>query len=105
MAVCEYCHHEMQTHHSCLWEAVRIKRQPYLRLRYGEETRYGSKQPGYWRDYGENCPDCAVVVGGLHHVGCDWEQCPRCQSQFIVCDCPPKHFTAELAVTDKVQHQ
>lgn len=95
MAVCEYCQQEMKTHASCLWASVSMKRRLYPRLRYGDETSHGSGQPGYWRDYGENCPDCWVAVGGLHHIGCDWEQCPRCDGQFIGCDCGGKRFLAE----------
>lgn len=74
MALCEYCRQEMNDHPSCLWNTVIIKRQPYLRLRYGQETRYGSRQPDYWQAYSDYCPDCAVSVGGLHHFGCDWDR-------------------------------
>jgi hypothetical protein len=31
------------------------------------------------------CHDCGVAAGGLHHVGCDMEICPRCGGQFLGC--------------------
>jgi hypothetical protein len=34
------------------------------------------------------CHGCLAPAGTLHHPGCDAERCPRCQSQFISCDCP-----------------
>jgi len=72
MALCEQCEQEMNDHPSCLWNTAVIKRRPYLRLCYGQETRYGSGLPDYWQDdHGPFCPDCAVSVGGLHHYGCD----------------------------------
>ena len=92
MAVCDYCGQEMNDHASCLWDTAVIKRHHYPRMRYGQETRYGSGLPDYWKDYGDFCPDCAVSVGGLHHFGCDWEQCPRCGGQQIGCDCGRKHY-------------
>lgn len=92
MVICEYCRQEMNDHFSCLWNTAVIKRQPYPRLRYGQETRYGSGLPDYWHAYGDACPDCAVSVGGLHHFGCDWEQCPRCGGQQIGCDCGRKRY-------------
>lgn len=33
------------------------------------------------------CHDCGAKVGEVHHLGCDWERCPRCGGQFITCDC------------------
>ena len=93
MALCEQCGQEMNDHATCLWNTAIIKRRPYLRLRYGQETRYGSGLPGYWQDsHGAFCPDCAARVGGLHHFGCDWEQCPRCGGQQIGCGCGVKHY-------------
>ena len=52
------------------------------RIPYGEEADdYGSGE-------GKPCGDCAVPVGGVHHVGCDVERCGRCGGQLITCDCP-----------------
>jgi hypothetical protein len=36
----------------------------------------------------EPCNDCNTPLGGMHHPGCDLEECPACHSQSIGCDCP-----------------
>ena len=33
------------------------------------------------------CHDCGIAAGGVHHVGCDMEICPRCGGQFLGCSC------------------
>ncbi len=33
------------------------------------------------------CHDCGVRPGGLHHPGCDVEECPKCHTQLISCGC------------------
>jgi hypothetical protein len=33
------------------------------------------------------CDDCGVARGGLHHLGCDLQRCPRCTGQLISCGC------------------
>lgn len=33
------------------------------------------------------CHDCRVLLGQLHHPGCDGEECPRCHGQSISCSC------------------
>ncbi len=35
----------------------------------------------------QRCHDCYVAIGGVHHVGCDMEVCPKCGFQLIGCDC------------------
>jgi len=37
------------------------------------------------------CHDCGIAVGGVHHIDCDMEICPRCEGQFLGCSC----FVAE----------
>lgn len=32
------------------------------------------------------CPDCNVAPGGLHHPGCDTEECPTCHLQALGCE-------------------
>lgn len=33
------------------------------------------------------CHDCAAKDGEYHAIGCDCEQCPRCEKQLICCGC------------------
>lgn len=78
MAVCDLCDQEMTTAASCSVSELH---------RHGEPTplavhrrRDGSAGSG-------RCGDCGVEPGGLHHIGCDLQRCPRCRGQLIFCDC------------------
>ena len=33
------------------------------------------------------CHDCGVMPGGIHHLFCVVEQCPRCSGQLLSCSC------------------
>ncbi len=35
----------------------------------------------------DRCHDCNVKSGGIHHVGCNVEECPSCGGQVINCPC------------------
>lgn len=80
MAVCELCHQEMTTATSCTVAELHIGGEAVAVLRYG-------KDPGWGRARGP-CGDCGVEPGGLHHLGCDIQACPRCHRQLISCGCP-----------------
>ena len=79
---------------SCRLTHVTLEDTKLSRLRYGEERRGG----GLWYSSPEDtCHDCGVRLGGIHHPGCDVEECPRCRRQLISCGCrlsPP--YSREL---------
>ncbi|KOX93191.1 hypothetical protein AMS69_12195 [Haloarcula rubripromontorii] len=41
--------------------------------------------PDRWRD--QSCPACGVKRGGIHHRLCDYEECPACGEQLLLCSC------------------
>lgn len=74
MAKCTDCKREMRLAPSCLPIPILIAGQPYNRIRLSGEA-------------GGRCVDCGVQPGGVHHMGCDLERCPRCDGQLIMCPC------------------
>jgi hypothetical protein len=124
MAVCPVCNQEMRAQVSCTAAPARI--------RWGQETLFahrvqfaaqrGIEDPinnpvphddaeadDFFRlcrvgKYTTGpCPDCAVPVGGLHHPGCDTEECPDCHLQAIGCDCGGLERTLTEAEVDAPQ--
>jgi hypothetical protein len=72
-AICVDCNQEMRRGVGCTLAK--------LELRDGETVArdvYDESRP---------CHDCGVERGQLHHLGCDWEKCPRCGWQLITCGC------------------
>ena len=82
MAVCDRCNCEMNEADSCISESIAFGSEEYAPIPFGQETRF-RRQPAA----DERCHDCGVVVGGVHHEGCDMEECPRCHGQLFSCDC------------------
>ena len=84
MVVCKYCNGEMGVAIGCIPLPVVFKdtQKQIKRLRYGVDDEQDQAF------HSERCPDCGCKVGGYHHVGCDIEKCPRCEGQFISCECP-----------------
>jgi hypothetical protein len=35
------------------------------------------------------CPDCSVIPGARHGMGCSWELCPYCSSHLWDCEHEP----------------
>lgn len=79
MAVCEFCQQEMRFGVSCTvecYDGFADDPRSYQRIRYESN--------------GGRCHDCGCPLGGLHHPGCDVEECPKCGGQAISCDCTQK---------------
>jgi hypothetical protein len=87
MAICAVCGQEMLTASSCTERFAELVDGRYERIRWGALE-------GEPTD--ESCGDCGVDPGGLHHVGCEFETCPRCGEALALCDCWPEWEEEEL---------
>jgi hypothetical protein len=54
----------------------------YNPIKFGSEERYK-----FYKNENERCHDCKVKINGIHHPGCDVEECPQCHRQLISCGC------------------
>jgi hypothetical protein len=91
VATCEYCDREMDGT-ECGYGHVVINGQEFSRIRLGDAKEK-------WEEMGleEVACECVTPIGGIHHVHCDQEVCPRCGGQFLVCtmeggDCEVEAF-------------
>ena len=78
MAKCGYCEKEMRDAETttCTGNTIQIDGKDYDPIPY--EAHYGTR-----------CHDCNVSDEGIHHPGCDVEECPKCHGQLISCGCLP----------------
>lgn len=76
MAVCEDCEQEMLTAASCTVDELMMRGERFPRQRAFHPTGRDGR-----------CGDCGIQAGGLHHLGCDLEPCPRCGRQLLSCGC------------------
>jgi hypothetical protein len=69
----------------CLYTHVVIDGIEYPRIPLGDdrEVAAGFSDPKYYED-GIGC-ECTTPIGGMHHVMCDHEMCPRCGKQSLGC--------------------
>jgi hypothetical protein len=81
VAACPYCHREMLCAVSCNTDPFVIAGKLYEPVPWGEERRFGRRAGPF------GCRDCATPPGGIHHHGCDVEECPACHGQAISCGC------------------
>src|SRR3954452_24346697 len=71
MATCKWCQQEMMTATTCTGNRPIVV-----------DGKSYSPVPAE-----EDCGDCGVSAGGLHHPGCDIESCPCCGEQRLFCNC------------------
>jgi hypothetical protein len=97
MAICKYCEQEMHTADGCKKMPVNTVDGPFDPIPYGGEKQHLKEAPSPGQHHhgvliGDppRCHDCDALPGHYHHVGCDWEECPRCHGQYIGCDCAPE---------------
>jgi len=81
MAICNFCGKEMIGASSCIESYIVIDGKKYHPIRYQErkDIVFGEREAG--------CPGCNVRDGGFHHVGCEFEICPKCHNHWIYCRC------------------
>jgi len=81
VAMCTFCGREMLHGASCSDELLQIGEAELEPIRWGDERGYR------FRYVTDRCGDCGTPKGGVHHHGCDLEQCPACLSQALSCGC------------------
>jgi hypothetical protein len=79
MALCTYCDQEMLDGVSCAPEVIVIDGAEHKPVRWGTEIG--------WAPAHARCGDCGTPPRGVHHHGCDIEECPACHRQSITCGC------------------
>ena len=105
MAICKYCQQEMNASDGCVKMPVKTDDGFFDPIPYGGEQQHLKEAPapgqyhhGVLIGDPPRCHDCGVLPGSYHHVGCDWEDCPRCHSQLQGCECDSSAIANEEEV-------
>ena len=105
MAICKFCNEDMLKTEGCrpikikIWSVSAHRKNERSRrllrnmepVKYGSETRFAASAL-------PRCPDCNVVVGNYHHPNCDWEECPNCHMQMLMCGGECGDFTSSFCI-------
>jgi hypothetical protein len=49
----------------------------------------------------ERCPCCGIPVGFIHHVYCEFDVCPACNSDYCWCNHPVGYSTLDKSILDE----
>ena len=113
MAYCKYCQQEMNGAVGCVKLPVKTDEGPFDPIPYGSEKQFaneppqtGQNQHGVLVGDPPRCHDCDVLPGHYHHVGCDYEECPRCHETLIggKCECDSTAIPASEPEEDSLQN-
>ncbi|MFW6323632.1 MAG: hypothetical protein ACOC0U_01085 [Desulfovibrionales bacterium] len=97
MSICTTCGREMRFAETCTCDEIMIGSVWFRRIPYGREVS------GWAVDF-ERCPRCNVEEGGMHHPGCELDECPRCRNQYISCACTDEEDEVSRAARDLWKH-
>ena len=79
----------------CAFNRVRINKKVYNRSRiFTADLSHITKED-------ERCHICGIPVGFIHHVGCENDVCPVCNSDYCWCSCPVGFSTLDKSVLDE----
>lgn len=82
MAVCKFCGKEMVGAASCVESHILIDEEKYTLIPYNKKS-----DSVFRKHEASRCPECNVMPGGFHHLGCGMEICPVCGNRWISCRC------------------
>lgn len=81
MAICDLCDNEMNSGESCVEHTILLETGEEIDSPRHNES--GSLSVDMSVD-SDQCPDCGVEVGGIHHPRCDWARIPDTGEQALM---------------------
>jgi len=82
LAICSFCGKETEGASSCIESFIRINGKDYAPLPFKKKN-----DTVFTKGREARCADCNILPGGLHHVGCAFEICPKCGGKWLGCVC------------------